>query len=701
MSTRKSIRGASRAASSSGTSPALSSTDIPPTPRRTSRRAGPATPLTAVAARTSTAYGTNSVAPPVSGPAVSGSINDFLEEQIQPVKKSSRAGSRVSRASSRARTPTQTAAEAQAAQEDRDRSFSAETGIFDTARIESSIVSDDQNNLSGIPELDEPESDDAKDDTPPPAHMNDIDAAAEKQRIREIHEASLSRSRLFEARLKSGQAYLNAWDSIKDALSQGAKFFSEYLFPIALATAALLIITLCIRTDWRTVGWSHGITRPSEFFKPSDVQALNRRLGDLEYKVARMSSSPADIDPKALKAIQDLLPDYLVVKTDKFGKTVIPDAFWHALQEKIRSDETLLRGHAESVGKPISSGKPQDLEKLAKSLWDKYLRQNLAEASKISESEFGQLFPAYLEQNKVIPKSEVLNLIRLNWEDNRSEIKSEMSDLTKKLHQATQQISKLQHEHKDESTAIANKVLERFVSSGQINALASANLKSNVNYGLTRVNHFSKSTGAVVDPRLTSPRFLFPSYDVWFPFRFMRRASGNPIPIPNSPDTALVKWEEHGDCWCSASRSTDGFGPSLAVLMGSSIFPDQVVVEHIPSTASLEPGAAPRDMELLAWYRDPNVYQAVKRLSDSLFPDQAGEPLGPPGFVRIATWTYDLETTQNVQAFPVQLDVKGLGGHTNKVLVRSKNNWGGGAVDYTCLYRIRVHGEVVATPGLY
>ncbi|PBP28114.1 spindle pole body-associated protein sad1 [Diplocarpon rosae] len=700
MSTRRSTRGTSRAASSRGTSPALSNTDIPPTPRRTSRRSGSATPLTAVASRTSTAYGTNSVAPPATGPAVTGSINEFLEEQIQPVKTSSKAGSRVSRAS-RAKTPARTTAEAQALQEDRDRSFSAEEGIFDTARIESSVMSEDQNDLSGIPELDEPESDDAKDITPPPTHMNEIDAAAEKQRIREIHDATLSRSRLFEARMKNGQAYLNVWDGMKDALSKGAKFFSKYLFPIALATAALLIIALCIRTDWNTVEWSRGLTRPTEFFKPSDVQALNRRLSELEYKVARMSSSPSSIDPKALKAIQDLLPDYLVVKTDKFGNTVIPDAFWHALQDKIRSDETLLRDQAGSIGKPISSGKPQDLEKLAKRLWEKYLRQNLAEASKISESEFGQLFPVYLKQNKIIPKSEVLNLIRVNWEENRSEIKSEMSDLSKKLHRATQQINKLQHEYKDESTAIANEVLKRFVSSGQINALASANLKSNVNYGLTRVNHFSKGTGAAIDVHLTSPQFIFPSYDVWFPQRFISWAFSNPIPIPNSPYTALINWEEHGDCWCSPSRGTDGFGPSLAVIMGSSILPDQVVVEHISSSASLEPGAAPKDMELLALYPDPNVYKVVKKLSDSIFPDQAQEPVGPIGYVRIATWTYDLETSQNVQAFPVQLDIKALGGHTNKVIVRSKNNWGGETVDYTCLYRIRLHGDVVATPGLY
>jgi len=66
----------------------------------------------------------------------------------------------------------------------------------------------------------------------------------------------------------------------------------------------------------------------------------------------------------------------------------------------------------------------------------------------------------------------------------------------------------------------------------------------------------------------------------------------------------------------------------------------------------------------------------------------------PYGWIRIATFTYDQESSQNVQSFPVQLDMKALGASTNKIIVRSKNNWGGEQVGYTCLYRVRLHGEI-------
>ena len=180
----------------------------------------------------------------------------------------------------------------------------------------------------------------------------------------------------------------------------------------------------------------------------------------------------------------------------------------------------------------------------------------------------------------------------------------------------------------------------------------------------------------------------------------MRWLIGNSIPVPNSPDTALMKWEEHGDCWCSPSNA-DGFGPSLAVIMGSSIYPEQIVVEHIMSSASLEPGAAPKDMEILAWIPDSELFQAVSKMSDNIFNDDTVEPLRADNFVRIATFTYDIDAQENIQGFQTQLDMKALGAHTNKIIVRSKNNWSDGHVDYTCLYRVRVHGDVVASPGLF
>lgn len=224
--------------------------------------------------------------------------------------------------------------------------------------------------------------------------------------------------------------------------------------------------------------------------------------------------------------------------------------------------------------------------------------------------------------------------------------------------------------------------------------------KYNYNWD-TQVNHWSHGTGATIDPdpAATSKNFLFPSMKAGLftkSFRYMMR---NKVPIPNPPEAALRKWDEHGDCWCTHADGVDGFGGSIGVVSGASIYPQEVVVEHIPSTASLQPGATPKDMELWAYFEDWPLHDDVVAESKALFPSESRDVLVQQtmGYIRVATWTFDIES-ENIQAFPVQLDLKSFSAHTNKLIIRAKNNWGGGNVDYTCLYRLRVHGDIALEP---
>ncbi|KAL2070545.1 hypothetical protein VTL71DRAFT_13571 [Oculimacula yallundae] len=690
MSTRRSTRGASRQASSRGASPAISTSDIPATPRRTSNRRS-ANALPAVGARQSTAYGSNTIPPPAAdAPPVARGFSEVLEAELNPVSIARpKAPSSVGRNRKIGRSETPNASE---------RSFNEESLIFQNAGIESSPISEGGEELPNIPELPEPNSDDNYDS--PPESMDDYNGRAQRQKMEEMAaNLRVAAPASIEPSLKTKLGHAVVSFLRKHLIRHIAPVFAVCL--LAWATYALLS-SYSFQNALPQI-----IKHPVDAFLPSDVQSINRRLTDLEYKVHRLSSTNSALDPNALKTIRDMLPDYLVVKEDKNGNIVIPDNFWHALRDKIRKDNTLSNGHVNTGS--ISSGglSIKDLEKQARNLWDQYLEDNEARMGELDNQDITRQFPGLLKQNHVISKTEVLTLIQDNWDDNQQAVMSEMSTMTKKLNHATREISQLRASFKDESDAIANEVLKRFIPSGQIDALAAANLKSNLNHGLSRINFLSKGTGAVIDIINTSPTHVFPSQNAWFPKRTAHWMMGNSIPVPNGPDAALTKWEEYGDCWCSPSSNDAGSGPSLAILMGESVYPDQVVVEHILPNASLEPGAAPREMELLAYIPDPEVFRKVSEMSHKRFqtdPDDDSlpvEPLSNENFVRIATWTYERNTLDNIQAFAVQVDLKALGAHTNKVIIRSKNNWGEGDVDYTCLYRVRLHGEVVAHPGLF
>ncbi|KAI9705474.1 MAG: hypothetical protein M1836_006229 [Candelina mexicana] len=205
------------------------------------------------------------------------------------------------------------------------------------------------------------------------------------------------------------------------------------------------------------------------------------------------------------------------------------------------------------------------------------------------------------------------------------------------------------------------------------------------------VNFFATGLGAVVDPYYTSPTMYPPStwkQDLANRVFFLGR------PNPNPPVAALEGWEDIGDCWCSAHSK---YGKAqLAVLMPRTIYPTQVTVEHIPATATLDIGAAPREMELWAQIHDEDARGQITRSQD-LDSEEYQEAIPgislDPTFVRIASWQYDIHSDSNVQTFPVQVDLRSFGVGVRRVIVRAKSN--NGTSEYTCLYRIRMHGELL------
>ncbi|KAJ5802822.1 uncharacterized protein N7503_005272 [Penicillium pulvis] len=248
-----------------------------------------------------------------------------------------------------------------------------------------------------------------------------------------------------------------------------------------------------------------------------------------------------------------------------------------------------------------------------------------------------------------------------------------------------------------------------------------------------KINFLSLALGAIVDPHQTTP-----TADRSYPFyqRVVLTMLGlrSTITASMPPVAALIPWEEVGDCWCSAPRN----GVSqISVLLGRDIVPEEVVVEHVPSGSTLDPGAAPREIEVWARYRViPLPFQGSSSIfswwkstprrpiepmssrdeglggysipgEDSLHevlmnslsatnmydPESAysDDPLLGPNFYRIGKMVYDINKHNNVQRFHLNtiIDIPTI--RVDKVAFRVKSNWGS---NHTCIYRFKLHGHI-------
>ncbi|KAL4887309.1 hypothetical protein BJY04DRAFT_175597 [Aspergillus karnatakaensis] len=238
-----------------------------------------------------------------------------------------------------------------------------------------------------------------------------------------------------------------------------------------------------------------------------------------------------------------------------------------------------------------------------------------------------------------------------------------------------------------------------------------------------RTNFLALGHGVIIDPYKTSPSLGVPR--TWFQRFYMWIARGKHIQT-QPPLAALTPWEDFGECWCSAPRK----GMSqIGILLGRRMIPEDVVVEHMPKSATLTPEVAPKHMELWARYRyvgkDARPYRRSVASLLRNFPDNISgqDPLDPdskklrgpvmealrmawkgepdsafaddellgPHYYRIAKWTYDINDGNHVQTFPVNARIDSDQVRVDKVIFRVNSNWGSNA---TCIYRLKMYGKL-------
>ncbi|KAK3902368.1 hypothetical protein C8A05DRAFT_33930 [Staphylotrichum tortipilum] len=458
--------------------------------------------------------------------------------------------------------------------------------------------------------------------------------------------------------------------------------------------------------------WTSNIGQlfPSPLLHPLGV-LTNGQYDDLkDYMQGRATTTEAAVD-----GLKFIMPKVVSVSRDKKGRIIIADEFWAALKDRIEHDSSLLTLDTKSAisdkhwkaiqarlkadglhGKTLSADDvARIIEKSGPASWEKWLQNNKRRGS----------------DEAVISRDEFLRELNARLARSKHELTSDLSTLRQDLHALHADVQKLAAESGSSITKpdaitliqqLLNKELSRILPGGP--AGPSADPFRN------RFNHFAPGNAAQIDISLSSPTYQLPPPQAPLGIAFLFKSQPAPAPNKRPPQFlpekfhALTPWSDAGHCWCAGTRPPT-HPAVLAVRLARRVRPTHFVLEHISPSATSDPGATPKDIEIWAAFDDADAGR-VRDWMAAQFPAAMGDGLvvAPPagdgggvekGWAKIGGFRYEHRAKEEgVFVYEVSGEVAGrLRAATDLVMVRVLTNYGAG--DHTCFYRVRLYGEEV------
>lgn len=170
----------------------------------------------------------------------------------------------------------------------------------------------------------------------------------------------------------------------------------------------------------------------------------------------------------------------------------------------------------------------------------------------------------------------------------------------------------------------------------------------------------------------------------------------------HGPIWALKRDIQQGNCWPMAG--TAGY---LGIQLAEPVIVANVTIDHLPASLASETRSAPRRIRV--WALAPTPYPGMHTAGPT--PSSGvGSVLGPalhdaspdtflvlqdamaPGVkpIHIADVEYDIRSAQHIQTFSASDDAPAVS--VDKVVFQILDNWG--LPEFTCIYRVRVHGRL-------
>jgi hypothetical protein len=203
---------------------------------------------------------------------------------------------------------------------------------------------------------------------------------------------------------------------------------------------------------------------------------------------------------------------------------------------------------------------------------------------------------------------------------------------------------------------------------------------------LAKPDYALYSSGARINPLLTSATYHHP------PESFVKRFGsyifgGAGSTWGHQPAMALFQDTNVGMCW-----AFPGSQGGLGIRLSETVLITDVSVEHIHREVSKNIGSAPRQWSLYALITDDSARQQIDSINSGLYGSE--DPVNlPKGYTLLVKGEYNVNNEQGktIQTVPIPAAIRRLNIPVEQVVFAVSSNWGNN--EYTCLYRVRVHGQ--------
>ncbi|PVG04261.1 hypothetical protein CPB86DRAFT_778529 [Serendipita vermifera] len=220
---------------------------------------------------------------------------------------------------------------------------------------------------------------------------------------------------------------------------------------------------------------------------------------------------------------------------------------------------------------------------------------------------------------------------------------------------------------------------------------------------IAKADYAGYFSGARVIPQLTTQTYKIEDRSFWGRWGVF----GSTATEGRPPVTALHPDIHVGNCW-----PFKGSSGQIGVMLSRSIIISEVTIDHAAKEVAFDVRSAPKKMELWGLvdgaenvrkvaeyhrrreqrYRD--LVNAANREGRTPPPPEDPYPSTlPPDahYLRLAQFSYDVNAPSHIQTFSVPQEIQDLGVDIGIVVLMVRSNWG--EPNWTCLYRLRVHGR--------